>query len=219
VVLDQKSIKFIKTYFQMGDMLNLEISRIDLEDKKMVLKVPEYYLNMDSETIANYCFYAKSQHEKKLTRDYLNIYYNKDKPQIKTNLKLTAKNFFGSSAQNGRDRTYSGNESISMPTLETMSKSLLKSSESTDKLISVVEEQKVSTTPTPIAKKPDAKNEIVESNSEPSRKKSEIKTSVAKQATKKESAFACKKEAIKQKKIKRKTKKIKDFTHWFFVSK
>lgn len=36
VVLDQKSIKFIKTYFQMGDMLNLEISRIDLEDKKMV---------------------------------------------------------------------------------------------------------------------------------------------------------------------------------------
>ena len=36
IVLDQKSIKFIKTYFQMGDMLNLEISRIDIEDKKIV---------------------------------------------------------------------------------------------------------------------------------------------------------------------------------------
>lgn len=33
IVLDQKSLKFIKTYFQMGDMLNLEIVRIDIEDK------------------------------------------------------------------------------------------------------------------------------------------------------------------------------------------
>lgn len=33
VILDQKSLKFIKTYFQMGDMLNLEIKRIDIEDK------------------------------------------------------------------------------------------------------------------------------------------------------------------------------------------
>ena len=54
VVLDQKSLKFIKTYFQMGDMLNLEISRIDIESKKMVLKVPEYYLNMNPEMISNY---------------------------------------------------------------------------------------------------------------------------------------------------------------------
>lgn len=36
IILDQKSLKFIKTYFQMGDMLNLEISRIDIEDKKIV---------------------------------------------------------------------------------------------------------------------------------------------------------------------------------------
>lgn len=36
IVLDQRSIKFIKTYFQMGDMLNLEIARIDIEDKKIV---------------------------------------------------------------------------------------------------------------------------------------------------------------------------------------
>jgi transcriptional accessory protein Tex/SPT6 len=36
IVLDQKSLKFIKNYFQMGDMLNLEISRIDIEDKKIV---------------------------------------------------------------------------------------------------------------------------------------------------------------------------------------
>lgn len=36
IILDQKSIKFIKTYFQMGDMLNLEISRVDIEDKKIV---------------------------------------------------------------------------------------------------------------------------------------------------------------------------------------
>lgn len=36
IVLDQQSIKFIRTYFQMGDMLNLEIKRIDIEDKKVV---------------------------------------------------------------------------------------------------------------------------------------------------------------------------------------
>lgn len=36
IVLDQKSLKFIKTYFQMGDMLNLEIWRIYIEDKKIV---------------------------------------------------------------------------------------------------------------------------------------------------------------------------------------
>lgn len=36
IVLDSESIKFIKTYFRMGDMLNLEIKRIDIEDKKIV---------------------------------------------------------------------------------------------------------------------------------------------------------------------------------------
>lgn len=36
IILDQQSLKFIKSYFQMGDMLNLEIKRIDIEDKKVV---------------------------------------------------------------------------------------------------------------------------------------------------------------------------------------
>lgn len=64
VVLDQKSIKFIESYFQMGEMLNLEIVRVDIDEKKVVLKVPEYYLNMDAEMISNYCFYAKVQNGK-----------------------------------------------------------------------------------------------------------------------------------------------------------
>ena len=96
---------------------------------------------MDPETIANYWFYAKSQNEKKLTRDFINIYWNK-KPQIKTNLKLTGKTFFSKSALNVRDRTYSGSESIEMPWLETATKYQLKSSESIDNLMNKFEEEK-----------------------------------------------------------------------------
>ena len=42
IILDQKSIKFIKTFFQMGDMLNLEISRVDIENKKIVSEKNNY---------------------------------------------------------------------------------------------------------------------------------------------------------------------------------
>mmetsp|Transcript_23692 Transcript_23692/g.21054 ORF Transcript_23692/g.21054 Transcript_23692/m.21054 type:complete len:156 (+) Transcript_23692:690-1157(+) len=124
IVLDQKSLKFMKTYFQMGDMLNLEIRRIDIEDKKIVLKVPDYYLNMDPDSIAYYCFYAKSQNETKLTREFINIYYNKNQPQVKTNLKLTSRKFLETSST--RERTYSDNAASMVPGLETTHKKVIK---------------------------------------------------------------------------------------------
>lgn len=101
-----------------------------------MLKVPEYYLNMDAETIANYCFHAKSQNEKNLTREYINIYYNRNQPQTvqKSNLKLSSRKFFGSASQISRDRTYSDNVSNTLPSLETQARSQLKNSDSNDKL-------------------------------------------------------------------------------------
>lgn len=108
---------------------------------------------MDPETIANYCFYAKSQNEKMLTRAYINIYYNKNQPQPKSSLKVTGRTFFGTASQNVRDRTYSDNASFGLPTLEPAPKSQLKSSESTDKLKKALEEEKVFRPPTETPKK------------------------------------------------------------------
>jgi len=127
----------------MGDMLNLEIKRIDIEDKKIVLTVPDYYLKMDPDTISYYCFYAKSQNEKKLTREYINIYYNKNQAESapKTNLKLTSRTFF-KTTNSVRERGYSDNSSSIEAGLDTSTKRALKNSESTDKLQNILEEQK-----------------------------------------------------------------------------
>ena len=99
---------------------------------------------MDPDSIAYYCFHAKSQNETKLTREYINIYYNKNQPQsaAKTNLKLTSRKFFGTS-QSTRERTYSDNASLMMPGLEPMTGRTMKNSESSDKLQNILEEQKL----------------------------------------------------------------------------
>lgn len=55
---------------------------------------------------------------------------------------MTGKSFFSKSALNVRDRTYSGSESMEMPSLETATKHQLKTSESTDNLFNKFEEEK-----------------------------------------------------------------------------
>lgn len=98
---------------------------------------------MNPETVAYYCFYSKAQNEKNLTNEYMNIYYNKNQPKAKTNLKLSSRTFFGHTSQSMRDRTYSDNASSALPSLETGFKNQLKNSESTDKLQNALEEEKM----------------------------------------------------------------------------
>lgn len=98
---------------------------------------------MDPETISYYCFYAKSQNDQKLTREYINIYYNKNQAESapKTTLKLTSRKFFGTSYFK-RERGYSDNSSSIQTGLDPAITRPLKNSESTDKLQNILEEQK-----------------------------------------------------------------------------
>lgn len=177
-----------------------------------MLKVPEYYLNMDPETIANYCFYAKSQNEKMLTRAYINIYYNKNQPQPKSSLKVTGRTFFGTASQSVRDRTYSDNASFGLPTLEPAPKSQLKSSESTDKLKKALEEEKVFR---PMTETPKKQLETVkrEESDEIKIKQAEAKKSIEKapEASFRETPKAKNTPAKKTKKNRKRNKKVSQF--------
>lgn len=200
-------------------MLNLEIARIDIEDKKIVLKVPEYYLNMDPETIAYYCFYAKNQNDTKLNREYVNIYYNKNQPKPKSNLKLTGRTFFSAASQSVRSRTYSDNASSGLPTLEIGTRGQLKNSESTDKLTINLEEQKS------LELEPESHQDC-QGAPTPETDEMKVRKAQAKSIIDKpqdigfiEVPKSKRNQPKKPKKNKRRNKKGKDFHNWTYVNK
>lgn len=53
----------------------MEIERVDVANKKIVLKVPEYYLSMDEPQLDNYCAIAKATQESLMNSAYDDVAY------------------------------------------------------------------------------------------------------------------------------------------------
>ena len=159
--------------------------------------------------------------EKKLTREYINIYYNKNQPQAapKCGLKLSSRKFF-SSAHSTRDRTYSDNATCGLPGLDTNPKATLKNSESSDKLKKALEEEKVfKPIKDAFLKKAEAggsedSDEVVVRKAEARRMLERAPEPIFREVPK-----AKKNPTKKNKKGKRRPKKNKDFHNWTYVGK
>lgn len=154
----------------------------------------------------------------KLTRSQLNTFGGGGQTEVtKTKLKYTGKSFFAKNTT--RERTYSGNEVLGMPSLETNLKSRLKTSESSDDLQKVVEEGGNGSHLTEIPEQSTIVQHKPTLSDEAKLKLEDMKRSNQKPNEHgfKDAHRGKKEYPKKQKRGKRKNKKVKDFHNWTYV--
>ncbi|CAI2367863.1 unnamed protein product [Moneuplotes crassus] len=94
IIRDEVSCEFIHKHFNMGDLINLEVSSIDYEKKFVTLVVPDNLLFMEESTVKGYYKLAKMSQESKVKKMVEALNKKSTKKPRKTSMSLTSKKFF-----------------------------------------------------------------------------------------------------------------------------